>query len=104
LAVATIAPASLAARSTPAAQLMADFTCIHEYEGAWSADTGNGYYGGFQMDWSFMSAYGAEYLRAWGTADQWPPALQMAVAIRAYLSGRGFWPWPTSARLCGLIP
>jgi hypothetical protein len=78
--------------------------CIHSYEaGAWNANTGNGYFGGLQMDRSFMSSYGADYLRAWGTADRWPPALQIATAIRAYLDGRGFYPWPTSARLCGLI-
>jgi len=79
------------------------FICIHRYEGAWNASTGNGYYGGLQMDWTFQRMYGPEFLRAFGTADRWPPAVQMTVAIRAYLSGRGFYPWPNSARLCGLI-
>jgi hypothetical protein len=92
------------ALSTAPSALWNDFTCIHNYEGAWNANTGNGYYGGLQMDWNFMSAYGSEYLRAFGTADHWPPALQLATAIRAYLSGRGFWPWPYSARECGLLP
>jgi hypothetical protein len=55
------------------------------------------------MDWTFMSTYGADYLKAWGTADHWPPAVQIAVAMRAYLSGRGFWPWPNTARICGLL-
>jgi hypothetical protein len=55
------------------------------------------------MDWTFMSTYGPDYLKAWGTADHWPPAVQISVAMRAYLSGRGFTPWPTSARLCGLL-
>lgn len=49
-----------------------------------------------------MVTYGAEYLRAWGPADNWPPAVQLAVAIRAYLDGLGFAPWPVSAWLCGL--
>jgi hypothetical protein len=79
------------------------FVCIHSYEGAWNANTGNGYYGGLQMDWSFMRAYGPEYLRAWGPASNWPPSIQIAVAIRAHLSGRGFYPWPNTARRCGLI-
>jgi hypothetical protein len=88
-------------RATPDA-LMRGFMCIHRFEGSWT-DPGAPYYGGLQMDWSFMSTYGSDYLRAWGTADHWPPAVQIAVAMRAYLSGRGFYPWPNSARLCGLI-
>ena len=31
--------------------------CIHSHEGAWDANTGNGYYGGLQADMEFMSAY-----------------------------------------------
>jgi hypothetical protein len=81
---------------------MRGFMCIHRFEGSWT-DPGAPYYGGLQMDWTFMNTYGSDYLRAWGTADHWPPAVQIAVAMRAYLSGRGFYPWPTSARLCGLI-
>ena len=76
--------------------------CIHRFEGAWNANTGNGYYGGLQMDWSFMRAYGGEYLRRWGPAHNWPPEIQIAVAARAYFSGRGFGPWPNTRRLCGL--
>lgn len=97
----TLGSRALASRST--AQLWNAFLCIHRYEGNWNSNTGNSYYGGLQMDYGFMSAYGREYLRAWGTADRWPPAIQIAVAMRAYLSGRGFYPWPASARLCGLI-
>jgi len=86
-----------------ASRVWSGFMCIHRYEGAWNANTGNGYYGGLQMDYTFMHAYGSEFLRAYGTADRWPPAVQIAVAMRAYLSGRGFYPWPNSARLCGLL-
>lgn len=89
--------------SSAASQLVRDFACIHTYEGAWNANTGNGYYGGLQMDMEFMRAYGREFLTAYGTADRWPVAVQMTVAMRAYLAGRGFYPWPHSARLCGLI-
>lgn len=83
--------------------LVSSFMCIHHYEGSWS-DPGAPYWGGLQMDWTFMATYGAEYLRAWGPANNWPVSVQISVAIRAYLAGRGFWPWPTSARLCGLLP
>jgi hypothetical protein len=79
------------------------FLCIHRYEGAWNANTGNGYYGGLQMDASFQSRYGGDYLRRWGTADNWPAWAQLQAAVRAYRSGRGFYPWPNTARVCGLI-
>lgn len=79
------------------------FTCIHHFEGAWNSNTGNGYYGGLQMDDVFMQHYGATYLQRWGTADRWPPWAQIATAVRAYQAGRGFWPWPNTARACGLL-
>jgi hypothetical protein len=79
------------------------FLCIHHYEGAWNANTGNGYYGGLQMDLSFQARHGADFLRRWGTADTWPVWAQLQVAARAYQSGRGFAPWPNTARACGLI-
>jgi len=77
------------------------FLCIHRYEAAWNADTGNGYYGGLQMDLGFQRRYGADYLSRWGTADNWPAWAQLETAVRAYRSGRGFGPWPT-AGACGL--
>ena len=110
LQIAAVIAASVTIAAVPAAgssvtgpdALMAGFACIHRYEGAWSANTGNGYFGGLQMDLTFQRSYGPDYLRAWGTADNWPPSVQVAVAIRAYLSGRGYGPWPNTARLCGL--
>jgi len=79
-----------------------DWLCIHRYEGAWTSATGNGYYGGLQMDISFMRHYGAQLLRTKGTANHWTPLEQMWVAERAYKT-RGFYPWPNTARYCGLI-
>jgi hypothetical protein len=76
--------------------------CIHRYEGAWDANTGNGYYGGLQMDLPFQSRYGERYLGRYGTADRWPVWAQLETAARAYRSGRGFHPWPNTARACGL--
>jgi hypothetical protein len=78
------------------------FLCIHSGEGAWASATGNGYYGGMQMDSGFQRTYGPEFYRAWGTANNWPASVQLAVSMRAYLSGRGFGPWPTTSRNCGL--
>ena len=83
--------------------LSSAFLCIHRYEGAWDSNTGNGYYGGLQMDRRFQSLYGSEYVARWGTADNWPAWAQLQVAVRAYQAGRGFYPWPNTARACGLI-
>lgn len=93
---------SAKSRASDPDYLWRSFLCIHRYEGAWDAATGNGYYGGLQMDYGFQRAYGREFLSAFGTADHWPPAVQVTVAIRAYLSGRGFGPWPATRRLCGV--
>jgi hypothetical protein len=83
--------------------LSSAFLCIHHYEGAWNANTGNGYYGGLQMDRRFQSLYGSDYVARWGTADNWPAWAQLQAAVRAYEAGRGFYPWPNTARACGLI-
>ena len=86
---------------------MSSWLCIHRYERhpqqGWKSRTGNGFYGGLQMDLSFQRTYGPDLLRAKGTADKWFPIEQIWVAERAYRSGRGFWPWPNSARVCGLL-
>jgi hypothetical protein len=77
--------------------------CIHRYEGGWHAKTGNGYYGGLQMDLMFQRLYAPDLLRRKGTADRWTPLEQMWAAERAHRAGRGFYPWPNTARSCGLI-
>ena len=76
--------------------------CIHRYEGSWN-DGGAPYYGGLQMDIGFQAAYGSFLLRTKGTADHWTPLEQIWVAERARRDGRGFYPWPNTARACGLI-
>jgi hypothetical protein len=76
--------------------------CIHRFEGAWR-DSGGPYYGGLQMDLVFQRRYGGYLLRRKGTADHWTPLEQMWVAERALRTGRGFYPWPNTARACGLL-
>jgi hypothetical protein len=76
--------------------------CIQRYEGAWD-DPNAPYWGGLQMDLSFQRMYGSDLLRRKGTADRWTPVEQMWVAERALRAGRGFHPWPNTARFCGLI-
>jgi hypothetical protein len=75
--------------------------CIHRYEGSWT-DPNSPYYGGLQMDVEFQRTYGRELYRSKGTADKWTPLEQMWVAERAFRA-RGFWPWPNTARYCGLL-
>jgi hypothetical protein len=76
--------------------------CIHRYEGSWH-DPNAPYYGGLQMDLTFQRQYGLRLLRRKGTANHWTRYEQMWVAERAHRSGRGFYPWPNTARYCGLI-
>jgi hypothetical protein len=75
--------------------------CIHHYEGSWT-DTGDPYWGGLQMDISFQRTYGSWLFRHKGTADHWTPLEQIWTAVRASKT-RGFWPWPNTARFCGLM-
>lgn len=83
---------------------MDSWICIHRHEGAWNSNTGNGYHGGLQMDWGFMSAYGRDMIAKYGGqgAEAWTPYEQMLVAQRAYDSGRGFGPWPNTRIPCGV--
>jgi hypothetical protein len=90
-------------RSSPVGNhwLESAFLCIHRHEGGWDAATGNGYYGGLQMDRQFQASHGHEYLRAFGAANRWPRSVQIAVAIDAWTT-RGFGPWPNTRRMCGV--
>ncbi|WP_217912747.1 transglycosylase family protein [Miltoncostaea marina] len=78
--------------------------CIagHESGGRWDISTGNGYYGGLQMDVAFQRTYAPDLLRRKGTADNWTMEEQMRTAQRA-IRTRGFTPWPNTARMCGLL-
>ena len=80
----------------------AGWWCIHRYEGSWT-DSGDPFWGGLQMDRSFMSTYAPWLLLRKGYANAWTPLEQMWVAERAHRSGRGYYPWPNTARYCGLL-
>lgn len=69
-------------------------------EGSWT-DSGAPYWGGLQMSLSFQSTYGGWLLHTKGTANHWTPLEQIWAAVRAWRT-RGFSPWPTTARDCGL--
>jgi hypothetical protein len=76
--------------------------CLQRYEGAWT-DPSDPYWGGLQMDRSFMLAHAPRHLLRRGWADRWSPVEQMWVGERALRAGRGFHSWPSTARICGLL-
>lgn len=89
----------------------AEFTCIARHEAGdgrttasirWDISTGNGYYGGLQMDRTFAAAYDPVAYAKLGTPDRWSQTRQRAAAERAWRV-RGFTPWPNTARACGLL-
>ena len=84
--------------------LYEEFMCIarHESHATWDVATGNGYYGGLQMDRLFQQTYAPRLYRTKGTADHWTAEEQIRTAARAHAS-RGFSPWPNTARICGLL-
>ena len=76
--------------------------CLQRFEGSWR-DPHDPYWGGLQMDKTFMRMYAPRYLLRRGWANNWTPIEQMWVAERAIRAGRGFYPWPNTGRMCGLI-
>jgi hypothetical protein len=80
--------------------------CIRQHEGAWT-DPHAPYWGGFQANRDFMRTYGRHYkkgisyYRRWGTANHWIPVLQIHMAKHGW-AARGWAPWPTTRRICGL--
>ncbi|MFF8993367.1 transglycosylase family protein [Streptomyces sp. NPDC014983] len=70
-----------------------------ESGGSWSADTGNGYYGGLQISQEDWVQYGGT--RYASSADQASRSQQIAVAERI-LKDKGTVPWATCALLSGL--
>jgi hypothetical protein len=75
---------------------LSDALCVHHYEGAWNADTGNGYFGGMQFDLGTWQANGGH-----GRPDLASPQTQLAVAYTTWRA-RGWEPWPVSSAECGL--
>lgn len=70
-----------------------------ESGGNWSIRTGNGYYGGLQMDMQFWRTYGGGVAARPDLASR---EQQIAAATRARDSGRGYRPWPACSRKLGL--
>ena len=78
-----------------------EWLCIHGGEGAWTSNTGNGYYGGLQFAQSTWDRNGGQ--RFASRADLATPLEQMWTAENAWQeSGGSFSQWPNTARACGL--
>ena len=74
--------------------------CITAHEGSWTSNTGNGYYGAFQMSMWFQERFAPKRLAAKGTADHWRPFRQVIV-VRRVVRDYGWGQWST-APMCGL--
>jgi hypothetical protein len=94
------APRAAATAPTYAGGSVWDDLAQCESHGNWAINTGNGYYGGLQMDMTFWETYGNP---AYSRPDLAPRGEQIAAATKARDSGRGYHPWPTCARKLGLI-
>ncbi|MGW2746184.1 transglycosylase family protein [Streptomyces sp. NPDC001450] len=70
-----------------------------ESGGSWSADTGNGYYGGLQISQDDWDKYGGAAYAS--SADQASRSQQIAVAEKI-LADQGTTPWATCALLAGM--
>lgn len=68
--------------------------CIRSYEGDYTTDTGNGYYGAFQFDQDTWESVGGS-----GNPAEATPEEQDDRAWRLYQE-RGLQPWPTPAGMC----
>lgn len=78
-----------------------DTQCVTNHEGGWRSVNPAGYYGRFQMDVSFQTEtpFGRRAYARWGTANKWPPAVQVEHAFTIW-SKYGWGRWPTYARYC----
>lgn len=72
--------------------------CVHAHEGAWN-DPDAPYWGGMQFGYGEWLRFGGEFAP---TADLALPHQQLLAAYR-YWQLSGWYPWPNTARACGLI-
>ena len=95
-AVAAGTPLALAGTASAAPESAWDQLAQCESGGNWSANTGNGYYGGIQFNASTWRAMGGS-----GLPHQASKAEQIAVAERT-LAAQGWNAWPACSRKMGL--
>lgn len=93
---AVLGPAAVAGQASAAEGSVWDRVAACESSGNWSADTGNGYYGGLQFLPSTWRAFGGT-----GMPDDASKAEQIRVAQRT-LAAQGPGAWPVCSRKAGL--
>jgi len=91
----------------PSASWLAQAQCIHRSEGSWSANTGNGYFGGMQIapaTWLAMNGPRVAAFAHPGDAAypfSVPPRVQLRVAWLVWLhDGRTWRSWGAAGRAC----
>ncbi len=81
---------------------LAQAVCVHEHEGAWNANTGNGYYGGLQFtDYTWRRALALLH-RSYGPAHTETPRHQLEAAYVIWDDDGHSWREWGTASLCGL--
>jgi hypothetical protein len=93
--LALVAPA----QAGPARQDPWDRVAQCESGGNWSANTGNGYYGGLQFSSGTWRSYGGGTYG--GTANQATRSQQIAIAEKV-LRAQGWKAWPTCSKKVGI--
>ncbi len=88
------------AQATPVRQAPWDRMAQCESGGNWSANTGNGYYGGLQFSRGAWHSYGGGAYA--GTANHATRSQQIEIAEKV-LSAQGWKAWPTCARRAGVL-
>ncbi len=80
----------------PAIAHLSLWLCIHQGEGAWDADTGNGYYGGLQAHMNWYGVYRMDLLSAWEQMLAAETAYRQSGYSTAWLEGQ----WPNTSPPC----
>lgn len=98
--------ASRARRAAQHPPRLRQWLCIYRHERhpeqGWGTATGNGFYGGLQMNIAFQRRHAQWLLRRKGTANRWSPVEQIWIAERGR-KVQGWGAWPNTARACGLL-
>jgi hypothetical protein len=88
------------AQAGPVRQAPWDRVAQCESGGNWSANTGNGYYGGLQFSRGAWRSYGGGAYA--GTANHATRSQQIEIAEKV-LTAQGWKAWPTCARRAGVL-
>ena len=99
-AAALTAPLALpaTAKADPTRHALWDRVALCEIGGNWSANTGNGYYGGLQLSRTTWNSFGGQTYA--GTANYATQLQQIAIAEKV-LRAQGWNAWPTCSAKAG---